>query len=47
MKRNKWLYERKRRSGDLDGNMLNCMTPGISNASNYSKFKYHDSLAKS
>ena len=40
------LYQRQRRSANLDYNMLNAITTDISNAVNYPKFKYHDRLAK-
>ena len=46
IKRKNWLYQRQRRSGNLDYNMLNAITTNKSNAVNSSKFKYHDRLGK-
>ena len=46
IKRKNWLYQRQRRSGTLDYNMLNAITMN-SNAMNSSKLKYHDFLGKS
>ena len=40
------MYQRQKRPGNIDQNMLNAITTDISNAVNSSKFRYHDSLAK-
>ena len=46
IKMKKWLYQRQKRPGNIDQNMLNAITSDISNAVNSSKFRYHDCLAK-
>ena len=46
IKMKKWFYQRQRRSGNIDYNMLNAITTDISNAVSSSKFRYHDRLAK-
>lgn len=46
IKKENWLYQRQRISGNLDDHMLNAITPDILNAVTFSKFKYHDRLTK-
>ena len=40
------MYQRQRRSENLDYNMVNAITTDISNVVNPSKFKYQDHLVK-
>ena len=46
IKMKNWLYQRQRRSGNLDYNTLNANTKDISNAVNFSKFRYHNRPAR-
>ena len=46
IKKKNGLYERHRRSGNLDYIMLKAITTDISHTVNPSKFKYHDRLAE-
>ena len=40
------MYQKQRRSGNLDYTMLNVIMMGISGAVNSAKFQYHDYFAK-
>ena len=46
IKMKNWLYQRQRRSGNLDYNTSNANTKDISNAVNFSKFRYHNRPAR-
>ena len=46
IKRKNCLYQRQRRPGNLNYNMLNVITMDISNVLNSSKSKYYNRLAK-
>ena len=42
IKMKNWLYQRQRRSGSLDYNILNAITKNISSVVNSSEYEYHD-----
>lgn len=46
IRKENWLYQIQRRSGNLDYTVLKAITADVSNAMNSSKSKYNDCLAK-
>ena len=45
-KKKNWLYQRHKRSDNLDYNMLNAITTDTLNAGSLSKLEYHKRLTK-